>query len=141
MKNLIHNLNTWANRNTNISLDILRVMLGVFLFLKGVQFAGQTEFLVDLINPKSHNTATIFLAHYVAMAHLAGGILVAFGLLTRLALAIQFPILIGAVLINFTGELVEWNLLQAMFGLVVGGFFLFYGSGKHSVDYSLQLHV
>lgn len=141
MKNLIHNLNTWANRNTNISLDILRVMLGVFLFLKGVQFAGQTEILVDLINPKSHNTATIFLAHYVAMAHLAGGILVAFGLLTRLALAIQFPILIGAVLINFTGELVEWNLLQAMFGLVVGGFFLFYGSGKHSVDYSLQLHV
>lgn len=141
MKNLIHNLNTWANRNTNISLDILRVMLGVFLFLKGVQFAGQTEILVDLINPKSPNTATVFLVHYVAMAHLAGGILVAFGLLTRLSLAIQFPILVGAVLINFTGDMVEWNLLQAMFGLVVGGFFLFYGSGKHSVDYSLQLHV
>lgn len=141
MKKLIHNLNTWANRNSNISLDILRVLLGVFLFLKGVQFASQTEILVDLINPKSPNTATIFLAHYVAMAHLAGGILVAFGLLTRLSIAIQFPILIGAVLINFTGELVEWNLLQAMFGLVIGGFFLFFGSGKHSVDYSLQLHV
>lgn len=138
---LIRSLNKWANANTNLSIDLLRIFLGLFLFLKGVQFSSQTQILVDLIQPENPSSATMFLVHYVAMTHIAGGILVAMGLLTRLAILIQLPILIGAVAINFTGELIEWNLLQAMFGLAGATFFLIFGSGKHSVDYTLKVHA
>jgi hypothetical protein len=33
------------------------------------------------------------------------------------------------------------NLIQACVGLILCTFFVFYGSGRHSVDHSLRLHV
>lgn len=134
-------MNKWANAHTGIVLDILRIALGVFLFWKGLQFLGQTDALVQLIDPKDPVPATMILAHYIAMAHLAGGIFVAFGLITRLALLLQLPILIGAVIIHSTGEVDPWNLLQAVLGLAGAVFFFIVGSGKHSVDYNLKMNM
>lgn len=34
----IRELNKWANAHTNFAVDTLRVLFGVFLFLKGVSF-------------------------------------------------------------------------------------------------------
>jgi putative oxidoreductase len=134
-------MNKWANARTNIVLDAFRVGLGVFLFWKGLRFSGQTDMLVDLMQPNDPVPATIFLAHYIAMAHIAGGILVAFGLLTRLSILAQLPILIGAVAINFTGTPDWWNLAQASVGLAASLFFFIIGSGKHSVDYNLRMNM
>jgi len=134
-------MNKWANAHTSIGLDALRIGLGIFLFWKGMQFAGQTRELVQLIAPKDPVPATLIFAHYIAMSHLAGGILVAIGLLTRLSLVFQFPILVGAVIINFTGTLDIPALAQAIAALSATMFFLIVGSGKHSVDYTLKMNV
>ena len=72
--------------------------------------------------------------HYVAPAHFLGGILIAFGLLTRWAVIAQLPILVGAVIINFSGEMNTNNLILSLTALVLCIFFAFYGSGKHSID-------
>lgn len=136
----IDNLNKWANSKTTIFWDLLRVGLGVFLFIKGIQFADQTQHIVDIIRPKDSSAATLFIAHYVAMVHFAGGLMIAFGLLTRLCCLLQIPILIGAVLVNFTGVMDTSDLIQAGIALLLATFFLIFGSGKHSVDYSLKLH-
>ena len=77
--------------------------------------------------------------HYVAPAHLVGGLLIAFGLLTRWALIAQIPILIGAILINFIGVMSVGNLIEAIVVFLISVFFIFYGSGKHSVDYYLKM--
>jgi putative oxidoreductase len=134
-------MNKWANAHTSIVLDLFRIALGVLLFWKGLEFAGQTSALVKLIQPEDPIPATMIFAHYIAMAHLTGGVLVAFGMITRLALLFQLPILIGAVIINITADLGTWNLVLAILGLVGGLFFFVVGSGKHSVDYNLKMNM
>ncbi len=140
MKTIVR-MNKWANAHTSIGLDVLRIGLGVFLFWKGIQFSGQTKELTHLIAPNHPDAITLILAHYIAMSHFAGGILVAVGLLTRLSLAFQYPILIGAVIINFTGNMDVFALIQALAAFILASFFLVIGSGKHSVDYTLKMNV
>ncbi len=135
----IKSLNKWANAHSYYPLDILRIALGVFLFLKGINFLSNSQILVDLLKPVQNLAGAIIVIHYVAPAHLIGGILIAFGLLTRWSVIGQLPLLIGAIAINFVGEMSISNLIIAGVILLLCVFFLFYGSGKHSVDYYLKM--
>jgi uncharacterized membrane protein YphA (DoxX/SURF4 family) len=135
----VKSLNKWANAHTYYSIDILRVALGVFFFIKGLQFISQSQILMELFAPLRDFGGTMIVIHYVAPAHLVGGLMIAFGLLTRWALIAQIPILFGAILINFIGVMNPGNLKLAIAILLLTGFFIFYGSGKHSVDYYLKM--
>ncbi len=84
-------------------------------------------------------TGEMMAIHYVVPAHFIGGILIIVGLLTRWAVIAQIPILIGAVIINFAGEMSTNNLILAITALLLCIFFAFYGSGKHSVDKYLKM--
>lgn len=134
-------LNKWANAHTNIGFDSLRVLLGAFLIYKGIHFMTHTEMLIDVLNPVDTFGWTMIIVHYISMTHLFGGLLIIIGLLTRASIVFQLPILISAVLLNFVGDMVIINLLQATAALLVSVFFLVYGSGKHSVDYTLKIGV
>lgn len=134
----IKSLDKWAYAHTYFSIDLLRVALGVFFFIKGLDFISQSQNLIELIAPLKGFGGAMLTIHYVAPAHLVGGFLIAFGLLTRLAIAVQIPILFGAILINFMGEMNTGNLIQAFAVLLVSVFFIFYGSGKHSADYMIK---
>jgi uncharacterized membrane protein YphA (DoxX/SURF4 family) len=81
----------------------------------------------------------MFAFHYVASAHIMGGIMIVFGLLTRWALIAQLPILIGALLINFIGEMNGINVLLSAIVLGLSMFYTVYGSGKHSADYYFKM--
>ncbi len=95
--------------------------------------------LADLIKPLKNYVGEIILLHYAVPAHLIGGLLIIFGLLTRWALIAQIPILVGAILINFLGDLSISNLTIAFTILIISGFFIIYGSGKHSADYYFKM--
>lgn len=135
----IKSLNKWANAHTYYPLDLLRISLGVFLFIKGINFISNSQILVDLIKPVQNLAGSMIIIHYVAPAHLIGGILIAFGLLTRWSVMAQLPLLFGAVLINFIGVMNTANLVIASIIFLICIFFLLYGSGKHSVDYYLKM--
>ena len=135
----IKTLNKWANSHTYLPLDLLRIALGVFLFIKGISFMSDTAMLMDLFKPIQSLAGGMMTIHYVAPAHFIGGILIAFGLLTRWAILAQLPILIGAIAINFVGEMSSNNLLLAIITLIICAFFLLYGSGKHSCDYYFKM--
>lgn len=122
-------------------MDIFRFAFGAFIFFKGLEFANGTQMLVELIQPENPSTATLFLAHYVAMAHLAGGILVFIGLISRLALLVQLPIFIGAVIININNNVDVFILAQSLLALIFCLVFIIYGSGRHSVDHHLKMHI
>jgi uncharacterized membrane protein YphA (DoxX/SURF4 family) len=109
--------------------------------MKGYYFLDQTEFVADLFRGFSGQGLYMILVHYVAITHLCGGILIMLGLLTRWSSLVQLPTLIGAVLINFVGLMHVGNLIQAVVALALCVFFVWYGSGKHSVDYNLKLHA
>ncbi|WP_411032078.1 DoxX family protein [Spongiimicrobium sp. 3-5] len=135
----IKNLNKWANAHTYYPLDLVRIALGTFLFIKGIDIMQSFKTLSELIEPIQHLTGGMAAIHYVIPAHFVGGVLIVFGLLTRWAVLAQIPILIGAVLINFLGEMNTTNLILSATVLLLCIFFLFYGSGKHSADYYLEM--
>ncbi len=135
----VKSLNKWANAHTSYPLDLLRIALGVFLFIKGTSFITNSQQLNDVFSTVSNFTGGMFVFHYVAAAHMVGGVMIIFGLLTRWAIWAQLPILLGAVIVNFIGPMHWQNLLLALLTLLLCVFFLVYGSGKHSADYYFKL--
>jgi putative oxidoreductase len=135
----VKSLNKWANRHTSYPIDLLRIALGIFLFLKGISFITGKQDVADAFSPFANFSGGMFIFTYVASAHIMGGIMIAVGLLTRWAIWAQLPILVGAVAIGFFGYTSTQNLLLALLTLIVCGFFLFYGSGKHSADYYFKM--
>lgn len=135
----IKSLNKWANAHTYYPIDILRVALGVFLFMKGIDFMSNQAQMAEVVKPFQNLPGGMLVLHYVVPAHFVGGFLIVVGLLTRWTVIAQLPILIGAVLVNFLGEMNNTNLILATITLIVCLFFLFYGSGKHSIDYYLKM--
>ncbi len=135
----IKTLNKWANRHTYLPIDLFRIVVGGFLFLKGIDFMSNSAMLMELFKPMQNMAGGMIMVHYVAPAHFIGGLLIAFGLLTRWAVIGQLPILIGAILINFYGEMHAGSLILALVTFLACTFFLFYGSGKHSLDYYFKM--
>ena len=131
--------NKWANAHSYYWIDLIRIALGVFLIVKGVDFMSNLEQLRVVMKPFESWPGSWAIMHYVVGAHFVGGIFIIFGLLTRWAVALQIPILIGAVLTNILGEMVPMQLLVALIILAACVFFFFYGSGKHSADYYLKM--
>lgn len=139
MDTTVKSLNKWANAHSTIWFDAGRILLGVFLLYKGAYFVGNSGQFEDAIAPASNFLGGMFAFHYVASAHIMGGIMVICGLLTRWAIYAQLPILVGAILINFIGEMNVTNLIIASIVLSVSFFYSIYGSGKHSADYIFKL--
>jgi len=135
----VKSLNKWANAHTYYPLDLVRVALGVFLFIKGIDIMSNQAQMVEMMKPFQDIPGGMAIIHYIVPAHFVGGVLIVFGLLTRWAVAAQLPILFGAVIVNFVGVMNGTNLILALVTLIVCVFFLFYGSGKHSTDYYLKM--
>jgi uncharacterized membrane protein YphA (DoxX/SURF4 family) len=135
----VKDLNKWANAHTYYPLDLLRVALGVFLFIKGIEFMTNHEQMAMMARPFQEMPGGMLILHYVTPAHFVGGFLIVIGLLTRWAVIAQLPILIGAILTNFLGVMDVSNLILAIAIFLLCIFFTIYGSGKHSADYYLKM--
>jgi uncharacterized membrane protein YphA (DoxX/SURF4 family) len=142
--NYLQRLEHWGDRHHPKYVDILRIALGVFLCLKGVEFARDNTVLNELIsrNVPFSEFLLILLGHYVVFAHIMGGFLLAVGLLTRFACLIQIPILLGA-LIFINGQMTEHfsGILLALLTLGLLVYFLVIGSGPWSLDHSFRKKV
>lgn len=89
----------WLTEDREVSVELVRGSLGVGLFARGILFSAIPRGLEVLVDPSAFSMAFAALAHYVAVAHLVGGLLVAAGLLTRIAGVAQHPILVGSVFV------------------------------------------
>jgi putative oxidoreductase len=136
----VDNWNRWANAHTNYFTDGLRILFGIFIMFKGFYLLMGADEVDRLPKDVTGMGSYLILLHYITLAHLCGGFFVVLGLLTRRCSLILLPALIGAVAINFVGTVNASNLVQASLALVACGFFIYYGSGRHSVDYSMRLH-
>ncbi len=137
--NLIQSMERWGDTHHPKWLDIIRVVLGIFLALKGIDFINHMDRLIELMTQSKFlgSLSLGLLAHYIVFAHLVGGALVAAGLLTRLACLVQIPILIGAVFFinSSAGVLAPYDALWlSVIVLLLLIFFLITGSGPLSVD-------
>ena len=110
----VKSLNKWANAHTYLPIDLVRIVLGIFLFMKGISFVTNAQYLHELISPIDQFGGGMCLLHYIAPAHLIGGVMIVFGLLTRWAIAAQLPILFGAILVNSMGNMQSESLILAI---------------------------
>ncbi len=135
---MFQNIWQWFDEHQDLAYDLIRIYLGIALCVRGYLFIADMSLLVDLLGQQgvAWFTTTAF-AHYIALAHLAGGLLLALGLFTRLAALIQLPILFGAVFIVHLKEglLARGQSLElaalVLFLLLI--YFLF-GPGPLSMD-------
>ena len=132
----------WADHHHPKWLDSLRILLGLILLLKGIALILNREQVI--INMEASNIDVFsFLAtsQYVLVFYIAGGLLVAIGLLTRVIILFQIPILVATIIfIDFHKGLFALNS-ELIYSILILGlllFFLIYGSGKFSVDYLLS---
>jgi len=136
---LLHRLEYWGDRHHPKWMDIIRIALGIFLVYKGIDFLNNMSDLVSLMSYQtSFGSFTYILAgHYVVFAHIMGGILLVFGILTRFACIIQIPVLLGAVFfVSTNGEMLKpySELFLSITVLLLLIYFLIVGNGPLSVN-------
>ena len=142
--NAIHKIEHWGDTHHPAILDLLRITLGVFLFLKGYGFFHNMAFLEYTIQDQRlinlSPAALEILMYYITFMHMAGGILIALGLLTRLSSILQLPIVVGAVFfINIFKTTPNSDLWLSIFAGVLLVMFAFIGSGPISLNRVLSL--
>src|SRR5687768_982089 len=136
---VITDVERWGNSHRPGFLDIFRIALGLFITYKGLYFITHMEELKMTAAGANEWFAGAVVAHYVVFAHILAGPLITVGLFTRIACAVQLPILIGAVIfVNARkgflsiGDHMELETsLIVLCGLLV---FMVFGSGRFSID-------
>jgi len=140
--NLIQRVGHWGDLHHPKWLDILRIVLGLFLLLKGIEFANNMARLQSLMAARApfSDLMLIIVSHYILFAHLMGGFLLMTGMLTRFACLIQIPILLGAIIfINLTNIFGQFSeLFLSIIVLLLLVYFLIIGSGRWSLDWYMK---
>lgn len=129
----------WFVEHRHYAIECLRIFLGGLLFFKGYFFIENISEIYILIE-ENMQISSFVVSHYVATAHLVGGLMLAFGLLTRLAVIVQLPILLGAVFFIHEGDILLVTATELEYSitiLVLLLVFFMYGGGKWSVDHHI----
>ncbi|MBB5394997.1 DoxX family protein [Mucilaginibacter sp. AK015] len=137
--NVINKVETWGDKHHPAILDILRILLGIFLFLKGLTFMQNINYLRWIIEDQQViNLSPVFLKavmYYVIFVHMTGGVLIALGLLTRLSSLLQLPIVISALfVINIFKSEPNNDLWLSIFACALLIIFAVIGSGPLSLN-------
>jgi len=141
----VNQFKSWWHPSPDVLMDLVRVYLGVALFFKGIYFMTNRDYLLQLLeNAGTWSIAPLAIAHYIVPAHLFGGVMLALGLLTRLAALAQIPILIGAVFYVHLPALTlmsvepRQNLELSALVLFLTCLVCLHGSGRLSVDHLIH---
>jgi uncharacterized membrane protein YphA (DoxX/SURF4 family) len=134
--NTAQRLEHWGDTHHPRWLDFIRIALGIFLMIKGIQFLNKMVSAVGT-TISSDSFALIMVSHVVVFAHIAGGLMIAVGLFTRYAAIAQIPILIGALLFLRSNEgalapYSQWVL--TVVALLLLCLFAIVGNGPWSVE-------
>lgn len=142
--NLLQRIDRWGETHHPIWIDGLRIVLGLILMWKGIQFVNNIDLLKARIDEQPFLTVLSFwLAHIIVFAHVAGGLLITMGLLTRVGILANIPILFGAVFFVHTPVnlfAVHSEMILSVIVLCALVFFLVEGSGRFSVDEYMRRH-
>lgn len=141
--NITQRIHYWNDAHPVLHL-VIRVLLGVILLLKGIYFISHSEQLEQMLLESRFSAWKVFLVSYIPFAHIFGGIFIIIGLLTRLAVLLQLPVLIGAVFFVHAGLSsfsTTTDLILSVVVLLLLLYFIIYGNGEYSMDDYLKKHL
>jgi uncharacterized membrane protein YphA (DoxX/SURF4 family) len=136
--NAVRSLFDWAENHRAELLDLVRIYLGVGLVVRGALFVSSPSTFDALVtSPSLAWLSNGVFVHVIGLVHIGAGVLLAAGLATRFAAAIQVPVLLGALIlvhayegIGTPGQSFELAALVLTLLLV----FVANGSGPWSLD-------
>jgi putative oxidoreductase len=139
----LHRFETWGNRHHPKLFDLVRMLLGLFLIMKGAVFFTKYAFLRDIIlssgSLSKSEDMVAFLIYYVTYVHLVGGVLIFIGLYTRVAALLQLPIVFGAIFfINILSSFVNSEFWLSALVMALLMLFVIIGSGPLSLDHFIN---
>lgn len=129
----------WGDRHHPKWLDYFRILLGLVLIWKGIQFASNLQAFDSLIENAGFGIilSVSMVAHMIIVLHIIGGLLIALGSSTRLCCLLNLPILLVAVFyISQQHDIFRpyaeiWLSSFVLMGLIV---FLVEGDGVVSIE-------
>lgn len=130
-------ITAWADARRDLALDLIRIYLGIGLFARGIVFLNDSGAVVELAGADGSELSSVALAHYVGLAHLGGGLLLAVGMITRVAALLQIPVLFGATFfVHFPESFFATNQSFAFSALVLALLCVYavWGGGRWSLD-------
>ena len=124
-------------------IDILRIGLGIAIFIKGIFFLNNSEALLTILQESNLRGWSFILQHHVAFTYLVGGILIALGLLTRVAIFFALLVFFGSIFccishFGFFSVFSDLVFSIVIFALLI--LFMIIGPGPWSVDTYMKLH-
>lgn len=137
----LQQINQWSSTHHPKWLVVLRTLLGVSLFIKGIQFLKDAAVLEQMISQAAVSQQMMWLNIFIPWLHLFGGSMIIAGLYTRISAAVQLPVLFGAVFLVhhkptvFSGDS---GLIFSIVVLLLLFVFLIEGGGPFSLDNALR---
>ncbi|GAB4292514.1 MAG: hypothetical protein Kow0098_12550 [Ignavibacteriaceae bacterium] len=123
----------WLDNKSDLAYGLIRIFLGVALFIRGLILASDPESITRLAG----EDRIFWWYSYITVAHIAGGFSLSVGLLTRLGALLQIPVLFGAVfLIHLKQGLlsVGQSLELSVLVLILLILYFVFGPGALSID-------
>jgi len=144
--NATSRMRLWVESHSDVIWDLVRIYLGIGLFLKAIFYLTHRDYLLQLMdNLGTSWFAPAAIAHYVILAHLFGGLLLALGLLTRVAALVQIPVLLAAVFYIYLPKMMflepRQNLEFSALVLFLLLLFAAFGAGRWSLDHYLSRKI
>jgi putative oxidoreductase len=133
----------WIVENRDLVWELVRIYLGFALVIKGFAYMFHHRDLAAAMVAAGVPFASTGFAELVALTHIAGGLMMTFGIFTRLGAAIQIPNLIGAVLFVHLKEglFTQGGSLEfALLVLFLLGIIAVVGAGRLSIDWFFSEH-
>jgi putative oxidoreductase len=135
----LQQIRQWSSVHHPRWLVIVRIGLGIFFFVKGINFMRDSTMLEQLIYGNNHMAlnSTGWLPILIVWANFLGGFMLMIGLWTRLVALLELPILVGAIIfinVQRGGFAPESELWLAILVLLMDIFFLVEGGGPLSMD-------
>jgi uncharacterized membrane protein YphA (DoxX/SURF4 family) len=134
-------LESWIHHNRDLLWDLVRIYLGFALVVKGFVYMFEHRAFTAQMVAEGVPFAGSTLAELIALAHIAGGLMMTFGILTRIGAIIQIPSVLGAILfvhlkegLFTSGQTLEFATLVLFLLCLVA----VVGAGRLSIDYAFS---
>jgi uncharacterized membrane protein YphA (DoxX/SURF4 family) len=132
---------SWSGKNIPHWVIIVRIVLGICLIYKGIDFIQNKEQLETYFSETKSIRNFIWMIKLLPWVHIIGGIFILVGFFTRFVSLVQIPIVLGAVVLvnlrtetSVTAKGAESELPFSFLILVLLIVFFIEGGGFMSLD-------
>ncbi len=128
---------SWSGKNVPNWVVIVRIVLGICLIYKGIDFIQHKDQLINFFESSNSLKNFVWMIGMLPWIHIIGGVMILIGFFTRFMSLTQLPIIIGAIVFVNLQEGVKAGQSELPFSfliLVLLIVFFVEGGGYMSLD-------